>query len=279
MRLAFWLRLPFLRLAGVGHRAGQLLPRKWYAETPGPVSPPALPAKRPGPALRLEVEVLEKEEGVVVRLGGEAGVAEAGALEAALLRVAARRPACVTFDLSQLLFISTLAMGVLAAYRRAAVGAGVRVCLAPDLHPAVREALDRAGLLGLFEIAGGAEPGAGAGSGAEGAWKLYPDVEDVQRVYGITWLELVELEPQLEPLLWRARLAAVGCRTMTDWAGVFGPLRNELADLIGFTGKHHRHPVLGSTGAYEVAYWKLYDAVAGLLPGRAGGAQEAPEKQ
>src|SRR5262249_33176669 len=43
--------------------------------------------------------------------------------------------------------------------------------------------------------------------------------------------------------------------------------------LIGFAGRHHRHPVLGSTGAYEVAYWKPYDTVAGLVPGRAAGAK------
>jgi hypothetical protein len=59
----------------------------------------------------------------------------------------------------------------------------------------------------------------------------------------------------------------------------FGPVKNELAGLIGFAGKHRRHPVLGSVGAYAVAYGKLYDAVAGLIPGRAAGAQEAPEKQ
>jgi hypothetical protein len=56
-------------------------------------------------------------------------------------------------------------------------------------------------------------------------------------------------------------------------------VKNELAGLIGFAGKHHRHPVLGSVGAYAVAYGKLYDAVAGLLPGRAAGVQEAPQKQ
>jgi hypothetical protein len=49
--------------------------------------------------------------------------------------------------------------------------------------------------------------------------------------------------------------------------------------LIGFSGKHHRQPVLGSVGAYAVAHRKLYGAVAGLVPGRAAGAQEAPEKQ
>jgi hypothetical protein len=45
----------------------------------------------------------------------------------------------------------------------------------------------------------------------------------------------------------------------------FGPVRNELAELVGFAGKHRGHPVLGGTAAHEVAYWKLYHAVAGLV--------------
>jgi hypothetical protein len=59
----------------------------------------------------------------------------------------------------------------------------------------------------------------------------------------------------------------------------FAPIRDTLDDLIGFTGKHHRNPVLGGARAYAVAYWKLYDAVSGLLPGRAAGAGENPERQ
>jgi anti-anti-sigma factor len=215
----------------------------------------------------MDVEVLETPQGLLVRLRGEAGIPEAGALEISLARLAARRPACVTFDLSQLRSVSSLALGVLAHYRRAAVRAGARVCLAPELHPAVREALERAELLGLFEPAGGPPL-------AEGKRKCYPSVDDVQHLYGIAWGQLVELEPQVEALLRQARLAGAHCRTLTDVDRVFSPLRNELARLIGFAGKHHRHPVLGSTGAFEVAYWKLYDAVAGLLPGRAAAAHE-----
>jgi hypothetical protein len=94
---------------------------------------------------------------------------------------------------------------------------------------------------------------------------MYPNVNDVQRTFGITWAQLVELEPQLETLLGRARLAGAGCRNFAGVERAFGPLRNDLAALIGFAGRHHRHPVLGSPGAYEVGYWKLYDAVARLV--------------
>src|SRR5262245_36751421 len=100
MRLAFWLWFPLLSLAGTTLRALRPLPRRQQARTLGPVSPRAAAPKLPRPALRLEVEVLDTPEGVVVRLRGEAGVLEAAALEAAMLRLVARRPARVTFDLS-----------------------------------------------------------------------------------------------------------------------------------------------------------------------------------
>jgi hypothetical protein len=81
----------------------------------------------------------------------------------------------------------------------------------------------------------------------------------------VSWGQLVALEPEVEALQWRARAAGAGCRNRTDVARAFAPVRNELADLIGFSGKHHRHPVLGSPEAYEVARAKLNDAVAGLV--------------
>jgi hypothetical protein len=101
---------------------------------------------------------------------------------------------------------------------------------------------------------------------------MYPDVNDVQRTFGVTWGQLVELEPRLETLLGRVRQAVSGGRASTDMDRVFGPLRNELAALIGFAGEHRSHPVLGSAGAYEVAYWTLYDAVARLVSGHAPSA-------
>jgi anti-anti-sigma regulatory factor len=226
----------------------------------------------------LEIEVVEAPEGLVVRLSGEAGVPDAAALEAATTGLAARRPAQVTFELSELRAISCLALGILEQYRRAAVRTGARVLLAAQLHPAVREALTRTELLSHFGTAGDAEPGAGAAPSAEGARKWYPSVDDVQRMHRLAWGQLVELEPQVETLLWRARTAGAGCRCLTDVTRAFSPLRNELADLIGFAGKHNRHPVLGSIGAYEVAYWKLYDAVAAPLPvrSRATAGREHP---
>src|SRR5262249_34443328 len=116
-------------------------------------------------------------------------------------------------------------------------------------------------------------------AGFEDNRTMYPNVNDVQHTFGVSWGELVELEPQLEILLRRVRLTGARSRTGTDADQVFGPLRNELAALVGFAGKHHSHPVLGSAGAYEVAYWTLYDAVARLFSDRAANAQEIPAKQ
>jgi anti-anti-sigma factor len=105
----------------------------------------------------LEAEVLDTAAGVEVRLRGHAGVLEVDALDFVLRPLSARRPACVTFELSKLESISSLGMGLLVAFRRGIVRAGGRVCLAADLQPGVREALDRTGLMSLFEGVGTAK--------------------------------------------------------------------------------------------------------------------------
>jgi len=108
--------------------------------------------------------------------------------------------------------------------------------------------------------------------------KRYPHVRDLECIHGITWHDLTALEPELAGLLWEARQAGVRCRCWSEVDRAFAPIKNTLAGLVGFIGKHHRHPVLGGGGPYQVAYWRLYDAVAGLLPGRAGGLEEALEQ-
>jgi anti-anti-sigma factor len=158
MRLPLWLCLPFLRLAGVVRRAGRPLPARGYARIPGPRRARALAEQRPRPVPWLEIEVIEAGFESAVWLRGEADVGEAAGLEAALSRLLAKRPTCVIFDLSELRSVSSLAVGVLATFRRAAARAGVRVCRATALRPAVHETLGRAGLLDLFEAVGQARP-------------------------------------------------------------------------------------------------------------------------
>lgn len=121
---------------------------------------PSFPgAPRPAPVLfAIQVNVGQACDDLVIRLKGEARVEFAGALMDGLLSSTAHRPAVVTLDLSDLRSISSLAMGVLAGFRRGVVRAGGRVRLAEVLQPAVREALTRAELLTLFEPAAAAVP-------------------------------------------------------------------------------------------------------------------------
>jgi anti-anti-sigma factor len=98
----------------------------------------------------IEVRIQEAPGEVVVRIAGEAPVGQAGQLADALLGVSCRRPRLVTLDLAGLSFISSLAMGVLVAFRRGIVRAGSRVRLAAPLQEPVRQALARAELLTLF---------------------------------------------------------------------------------------------------------------------------------
>jgi anti-anti-sigma factor len=104
------------------------------------------------------VSVVQAAADLVIRVKGEAAVHSVGVPQAGLLASSACRPAVVTLDLSELRSLSCLAMGVLVAYRRGVVRTGGRVRLAESLQPAVHEALARAELFGLFEVAADAKP-------------------------------------------------------------------------------------------------------------------------
>jgi hypothetical protein len=109
--------------------------------------------------------------------------------------------------------------------------------------------------------------------------KLFPHFRDLEHAHGVTWNALVELEPSLAELLWGARAASVTCRRWSDVDRAFAPIRNSLAEFVGFSCPRSSHPVLGSVGAYEVAYWRLYEAAAGLLlPPDWGGRRRPAEK-
>jgi hypothetical protein len=100
--------------------------------------------------------------------------------------------------------------------------------------------------------------------------RLFPSFRHLEHIHAITWQDLAALEPRLGELLWAARQACVTCRRWSDVDRAFAPIRDALGELVGFGGKHRWHPVLGSAEAYQVAHWKLYDAVAALLPGWPG---------
>ena len=143
---------------------------RWFSRPAACVAPdrrpqvaaPILPAPRaprPSPAApAVQVAVSQTADGLVIQVKGEARVECAGALLDGLLTSAARRPAAVTLDLSELRSISCLALGVLVAYVRGVVRAGGGVHLAEKLQPAVRESLVRSELFDLLEATGNAEP-------------------------------------------------------------------------------------------------------------------------
>jgi anti-anti-sigma factor len=138
--------------------------RRWFrrpangnvqADRPQVVAPAFAARQPPRPkaaAGGVEVVVTQTPDGMVLRVKGDAGVECAGVLLAGLLAPAALRPAVVTLDLSELRSISSLALGVLVAFRRGVVRIGGRVRLAEGLQSPVREALARAELFDLFEI-------------------------------------------------------------------------------------------------------------------------------
>jgi hypothetical protein len=189
------------------------------------------------------------------------------------MRLSARRAPLVTLDLSRLSLLSTLALGALATFRRGIVRAGGRVRLVPSLQERVRESLERTGMIALFKVAEDSEVLVAAPERpaqqrdrAGGAAHGFPKVQALERAHGLTWGELAGMEPRLAELLWQARVAGARCRGWEDVPQAFAPFRNAVAEILGFRGKHRGHPVLGSVGAYEVAYWRLQDAVSGLLP-------------
>jgi anti-anti-sigma factor len=99
----------------------------------------------------IAITVSQTADALVIKVKGEARVEFAGALMDGLLDPAARRPAAAILDLGELHSISSLAMGVLVAYRRGVLRAGGRLYLAKNLQPEVHEALAQACLLDLFE--------------------------------------------------------------------------------------------------------------------------------
>src|SRR6516225_8674605 len=107
----------------------------------------------------------------------------------------------------------------------------------------------------------------------------YPNFRDLERIHGVSWHDLVNLEPRLAKLLWEAHGAGATCRYWGDVERAFAPLRNTLTMLVGFSCKRRWHFVLGGSAAYDVAYWKLYDAVATLVPSGAPIEEAAVQEQ
>jgi hypothetical protein len=91
-----------------------------------------------------------------------------------------------------------------------------------------------------------------------------PALDEVERRHGFTISCLIDLEPQLHPLLREALWAGAACRRPSDLHQAFAAIRKRLSGLIGLSSLHRRHSILGSIDAYAVVYWNLLHAVANL---------------
>lgn len=97
----------------------------------------------------LAVETLPHPLGLVIRITGQAGINNVESLADDLMKISARKPKLVVFDLSGLDFIASIGMGVLMAFRQELARSGgiVRVAAA---QPMVLDAFKRACLNALF---------------------------------------------------------------------------------------------------------------------------------
>jgi anti-anti-sigma factor len=91
-----------------------------------------------------------KPAATVVSAAGEA-VVDLEPLVSTLQTVGARRPQAVVIDLSQLTFMSSLAMGVILAFRRNVLAHGGRVKVAA-VQPLVLDSFRRARLDKVFDL-------------------------------------------------------------------------------------------------------------------------------
>jgi anti-anti-sigma factor len=99
---------------------------------------------------KLAFHVERRPHFLVVAIKGEANFDQAEFISAQLLRIPLDGYSLVVFDLAELTFLSSLAMGALVAYRRGLGRRGVEVRLANVQEP-IRSALEMAGLWTLFE--------------------------------------------------------------------------------------------------------------------------------
>ena len=103
------------------------------------------------PPLTVSTDV--RDGACVIRVDGDAGVANAERLDVELARACTRRPALAVVDLGGLTFISSMGMGALVHFHRAVVSHGGVVRFAAA-QPLVADAFRRARLSDVLELHG-----------------------------------------------------------------------------------------------------------------------------
>jgi len=69
-------------------------------------------------ASSLHIDIFESDHNVIVRLKGDAGVSTCDELDRGLLKLTAKKPPLVVFDLQELIFISSLGLGILLRFQQ-----------------------------------------------------------------------------------------------------------------------------------------------------------------
>ena len=102
-------------------------------------------------AAGLEVESTRRGDALIVRVRGDAGMANVDVLDEALTKACAEKPLVAVLDMSQMSFISSIGMGSLVAFKRGIERCGGKMKVAA-LQPMVADAFKRARLTDVFEI-------------------------------------------------------------------------------------------------------------------------------
>lgn len=87
------------------------------------------------------------------------------------------------------------------------------------------------------------------------------DIKHLEEHHGITWEELVELEPRLDGLLSEVQDARPLNKRRFNYEIAWGRFKNPITDLVGYFRHDDCDPRLKTVGAYEVAYYTLWHAL------------------
>lgn len=84
------------------------------------------------------------------------------------------------------------------------------------------------------------------------------DLKDIEEMHELTWEKLVELEPRLEGLLLDAQASRPLSKRRFNYELAWCEFKQPIANLVGWHRWDDCDPVLRTTAAYDVVYWKLF---------------------
>lgn len=105
---------------------------------------------------QFHVRIEDKSDAVIVRLRGDATIADTESMRKALDPLIARKPGTVVLDLSELAFINSLGLGVLLEFRQKLHSQSTKIRLA-GAKPQVADVFRKTRLVELFPMYADAE--------------------------------------------------------------------------------------------------------------------------